>query len=51
MFREIRRSEKIRENDKKRSEEYKKIKPEKELTISELNALVFEEIMKSSREA
>lgn len=50
MFREIRRSEKIRENDK-RNEEYKKIKPEKEHTISELNALVFEEIMKSSREA
>lgn len=49
MFREIRTSEKFYLNEEKKEEGYKKIKPEKELYIDEINNIVLEMFNQASK--
>ena len=50
MFREIRTSERITEEDKRRNEAYRNIKPEKEISYEELNKLVLEMFNQAANE-
>ena len=51
MFGEIRREEKITEQDRRLLDRFRNIKPEKELTMEELNRLVELTFSQAAREA